>query len=167
MICITLLASCGTDETPVCSVSTVTIFDKGFTRFTFSRNSMGAATLDLIKVNDGTDSSNTYSYTYFSGALTNVTRIEDGTAISYSVTMEGNKVSKFSSKTSTNPLKGHYYLDNLDTSFMLNIPQKITYKDMNGVTVSSDTYTIEQDGSGLLSKATSGSSYVEATYTCQ
>lgn len=248
-----LLVACSADEGPICSVNTVTIFERAFTRFTFTRNPAGAATLDLIKVYDGTDSSYTYSYTYSSGALTTITRAEDGVTTSYTVTIDGSKVTKLNSKTpagknqdeirfvynneqvtqsqswlanaagtlfqvghqvytydskgdltkvetyidllalfslvfgldpsayspiviasaiyepsnSANPLKGHYYLDNLELSFMQNIPKKITYKDLNGATISSDTYTIEQDGSGLPSKATSGSKYVEATYTCQ
>lgn len=250
---IILLAACNTVEDPVCSVSAVTIFDKSFTRFIFSRNSAGTATLDLIKVHDSTDSSYTYSYTYSSDALTNIIRAEDGVSTNYAVTLTGTKVTRLNSKTAAgknqdeirlvynneqvtqsqswlanpagtlfqighqvytydsngnliksetsidleaffslafeldpsgyspmmfgsiiyessnaaNPLKEHYYLDNLETSFMLNIPQKVTYKDMNGVTVSSDIYAIERDGSGLPTKATSGSKYVEATYTCQ
>ena len=247
-----LVSSCGTDET-VCSVNSVTVFDKTFTRFTFSRNSTGAAILDLVKVNDGTDSSYTYSYTYSSGVLTNVMRTEDGAVINYVVTMDGNKVSKFASKTpagknqdetrlmysgeqvtssqswlaneagtlfqightiytydsrgdltksetyidllalfslvfgldpsgyspvvfgtafyepsnADNPMNGHFYLENLDMTFLLHVPQKITSKDVNGTIVSVDTYTIEQDGSGLPTKAISGAKYVEATYTCQ
>lgn len=250
---ILLLGACGTDEDPICSVSTITIFEKAFTRFVFTRNSTGAATLDLIRVYDGTDSSYTYSYTYSSGALTTIVRAEDGVTSSYAVTVEGSEVTKLNSKTPTgknqdeirltynnkqvtqsqswlantagtlfqighqvytydskgdltksetyidlvaffslvfgldptgyspvaitsaiyepstsaNPLKGHYYLDDLETSFMLNIPKKITHKDLKGTTVSSDTYAIEQDGSGLPTKATSGANYVEATYTCQ
>ena len=253
LILITLLAACSRVENPVCSINKVTIFDKAFIRFTFFRNSAGAATLDLVKVYDGTDSSYTYSYTYSSGALTTILRTEDGVTTNYTVTMDGTKVTKLSSKTpagksqdeirlmynndqaiqaqswlandagalfqighqvytydskgnlilseiyidlvaffslafgadpsgytpkifgttgyepsnAANPLIGHYYLDNLDTSFMLNIPQKITHKDLNGKTVATDTYTIQQDGSGLPTKTNSGAKYMEAVYSCQ
>jgi len=101
-IVLAIFGSCKNDEPKlVCTAGSVTLFDKAFTRFTLSLNSVtGFTQLDLVKVYDGTDSSHAYNYTYTQNALSNIARTEDGVRIDYAVTLTGTKVSKFTSKTS-------------------------------------------------------------------
>jgi hypothetical protein len=60
-----------------------------------------------------------------------------------------------------NPLKGQYFMDNLDMAIMINLPQKIIYSGR------SESYVIQKDGNGLPTKATSGAKYMDITYVCK
>jgi len=69
--------------------------------------------------------------------------------------------------TYPNPLKDHVFIDNLALSLMNKMPQKITYKDLTGNPLFTDSYSFTTDSNGQVSRATAGTKYVEATYVCK
>ncbi|GHN00987.1 hypothetical protein WSM22_24760 [Cytophagales bacterium WSM2-2] len=96
------LISCGgSDPKPSnasCLPESATYFDRAYTRFAITIAD-DKASLNTVKVYDGTDSAYTYSYSYNAGLLTQIkqTIVKTGVTRTYTVTYTNSKISKLAS----------------------------------------------------------------------
>lgn len=86
----------------------------------------------------------------------------------YSPLFLGSTEFSFEQGDAPNPMRGSYFIDMPDFSFMPNLPSGMVFKDANGAETDSDTFTITLDDNGnpTSSVAASGTMRLDATYVC-
>ncbi|GEM_PF-4111268 len=74
----------------------------------------------------------------------------------------------YDAESPANPLKGTYFLEMPDFSFMQRLPGSLTIKDADGNVAVTETFTITKDENGNATQAVSasGNMNLEATYVC-
>ena len=112
LIGLTIITSCTKDSDPeitpvTCSPTSVTLFDKAFTRLVFGPDDEGGQQLNKVTVYEGTDSSYVYTFTY-STRLESISLLEEGETVVFTAAYDNENLVKLSTGDSPGDISAEF-----------------------------------------------------------